>query len=137
MKLAIDSTVFVAALSGKDAHSPQAQALLRAVNDGEYQAITPGLALSEVIAIANNSQNLDIPAFFALIHNLEVIAVHTPAWVRAAELRQASNGEISLAEAVYIAVALDHRVDCFMTNDYRFAHRASPYVRTELLADQS
>lgn len=137
MKLAIDSTVFVAALSGKDAHGPQAQALLRAVNDGEHLAITPGLALSEVIAIANNSQKLDIPAFFELIHNLEVIAVDAAAWVRAAELRQGNNNEISLAEAVYIAVALDHKVDCFMTNDYQFARRASSYVRTELLADQS
>ena len=129
--------MFVAALSGKDAHSPQAQALLRAVNDGEHQAIAPGLALSEVIAIANNSQKLDISAFFALIHNLDVIAVDAEVWVRAAELRQASSHEISLAEAVYIATCLEHKVDCFMTNDYQFARRASPYVRTELLADQS
>lgn len=135
MHIALDSNVFVSALSGREAHSPQAQSILRAIHNGVHTACTSVLAFSEVIGIGNDSQKLDVPTFLTLIDHLSLIEVSDAISVRAALLKRETDSALTLVDALYIATAIEQQAELFVTNDYRLARLSTRFVKTELLAD--
>jgi predicted nucleic acid-binding protein len=135
--VALDSNVFIAALSTKELHSAVAQKLVRDIAKAVHSAVTSSLALGEVLTVSNASQDLNLETFFARITNLATIPANDAICLKAADLRRQYGTKLKLPDAIHLATALTSNADMFITNDVVLAKVGSKLIATKLLSDLS
>ena len=133
--LALDSNVFIAALSGREQHSAIAQHLIRAIARGDYKALASSVVFGEVLSINSQPHTLDLSGFFALIPYLTTVPADDVVCVKAGQLRADYSKSLRLPDALHLATALFANADIFITNDKKLATVAIEIIPTVLLAD--
>ncbi len=136
MPVAIDSNVFIAALSPKENHSPVAQQLIKDIASARYQAVASSIVYSEVISLAKKgrARSLDLISFFHSLRNLKTVPANDSICIAAGRLRQEHGAKLRLADALHLATALDQKADFFITNDLPLAKIAKDIMPTKTLA---
>jgi len=136
MLIALDSNVFIAALSPKEDHSSAAQQLVRDIASAKYQAIASSIVYGEVIGLTKETQpnTLDLPSFFRSLRNLKTVPADDSICATAGRLRQEHGTKLRLADAIHLATALDQKADHFITNDLILAKIAKGIIPTKTLA---
>ncbi len=137
MLVALDSNVFIAALSPKENHSSAAQQLARNIASAKYQAIASSIVYGEVIGLTKEAQptTLDLPSFFRSLRNLETVSADDSICATAGRLRQEHGTKLRLADAIHLATALEQKAEVFITNDLTLAKIAKGIIPTKTLAD--
>lgn len=133
--VALDSNVFIAALSATETSSLVAQKLIRDVSKGVHSAVASSIVLGEVLMLASASQDLDLEAFFACITNLLTIPADDTICLKAADLRRQYGKKLKLPDALHLATALLTSADVFITNDFVLAKVTTKLIATKLLSD--
>ncbi len=133
--VAIDSNVFIAALSADELHSIIAQQLIRDIAKGLHSAVTSSITLSEVLSVSKATPDVDLTAFFSQIPNLLTIPADDAICLRAAELRKQHGSKLKLPDALHLATALSMHADTFVTNDVVLAKVATNLIVTKSLSD--
>ncbi len=137
--IAVDSNVFIAALSSKETHSVIAQQIMRSIAQGEYRAITSSIAYGEVLSISRDIRNtLDLESFFASLENLSIISASDAICLKAGQLRKTHGSSLKLPDALHLATALIGVVggaELFVTNDGPLAKIAAKVMPIKTLAD--
>jgi predicted nucleic acid-binding protein len=134
MLVAIDSNVFVGALSTKEEHSSNAQQLIRDVASGKYKAIASSIVYGEVYSVSVSSQQVDLEGFFSQISNLVTIPAGDSICIRAGELRLKFGSKLKLPDALHLATALSVDANLFITNDEKLANVSRELISTKLLS---
>ena len=136
MLVAIDSNVFIAALSPKENHSLVAQQLIKNIASARYQAVASSIVYGEVISLAKKEQarSLDLTSFFRSLRNLKTVPANDSICVATGRLRQKYGTKLRLADALHLATALDQKSDFFITNDLPLAKIAKNIMPTKTLA---
>ena len=134
MVVALDSNVFIAALSSKEEHSPSAQQLIRDIASGKYRAIASSIVYSEVYSVSVANQSLDLEGFFSQVDNFATIPASDDICIRAGELRLEYGSKLKLHDAMHLATALHSKVNLFITNDEKLAKVAQKLIPTKLLS---
>jgi predicted nucleic acid-binding protein len=135
MLIAIDSNVFIAALSPNEEHSPNAQKLVRDVATGKHTAVASSIVFGEVLGVANTSRAEEIEDFFSHINNLKTHPANDSICVRAGALRREHGPALKLPDAIHLTTALVNSVDVFITNDDRLVKAAQKLIPTKLLSE--
>jgi predicted nucleic acid-binding protein len=134
MIIAIDSNVFIAALSQKEEHSPNAQRLIRNIAGGKHQAIASSIVYGEIYSVSLTPTELDLEGFFSQIDNLNTVASDDKICIRAGKLRLKLGSKLRLPDAMHLATALNSNADLFITNDKKLAKAAQKLIPTKLLS---
>lgn len=134
MFVAIDSNVFIGALSTKEEHSSNAQQLIRDVASGKHKAIASSIVYGEIYSVSVSSQQLDLEGFFSHISNLATIPASDSICIRAGELRLKFGPKLKLPDAIHLATALSDNANLFITNDEKLAKVSQELIPTKLLA---
>lgn len=132
MLIALDSNVFIAALSQNEEHSEIAQKLIRDINSGKHTALASSIVYGEVLStststststsiIYRHKSELDLEGFFAHIDNLSTIPADDDINLKAGQLRIQYGSQLKLPDALHIATALLANADMFITNDVALA----------------
>jgi len=137
MLIAIDSNVFIAALSPNEEHSPNAQRLIRDVASGKHTAVASSIIYGEVLGISNANHSQDIEGFFSRIENLETLAVDDDICIKAGKLRRDHGSRLKLPDAIHLATALIANANLLITNDVVMAKVAQKLLPTKLLSEYS
>ncbi|HSX02859.1 MAG TPA: type II toxin-antitoxin system VapC family toxin [Candidatus Saccharimonadia bacterium] len=140
MRLALDSAIFIYALSSTPEWSARAQALLEHIHAGRAQAVASTLCLTEVLIKPyglSDSAGLAAQLFMEGLEHLDYIPVDTEIAIRAATLRGHYGSVLKLADAIHLAAALEHRADAFITNDHALAKLKIEGLTVTLLANWS
>lgn len=117
MLIALDTNVFIAALSPREANSGQAHQLMRSVASGEHQATASALVYGEILALGARSLDIaDISGFFDSLKNLRTVAADDVVCQRAGQLRRQFAG-LRLPDALHLASALQVGAEVFITDD--------------------
>lgn len=132
---ALDSNVFIAALSTNELHSKAAQQLVRDIAKGRHSAIASSIALGEVLIVSSTTMDLKLETFFSHITNLATIPADDAICIKAAELRRRYGTKLKLPDALHLATALLANAETFITNDIVLAKVATELMTTKLLAD--
>lgn len=136
MLIAIDSNVFIAALSPSEEHSSIAQKLVRDIVQGKYQAITSSIAYGEILSVSTPSENdLDLESFFSHIENLSTIPADNTICLKAGQLRKEYGSKLKLPDALHTATGMLASADMFITNDIPLAKIAKKLLPTTLLSE--
>lgn len=133
--VALDSNVFIAALSAGEPHSVVAQQLVRDIAQGVHSAVASSIAFGEVLGVSDAAQELDLAAFFSSMVNLVTVPADDAICLRAAELRRRHGSKLKLPDALHLATALGMKVDVFITNDITLAKVASSVMATKSLSE--
>jgi len=133
MLIALDSNVFIAALSGNEEHSLAAQQLLREVAAGKHRAVASSIVYGEILSVSTG--RVDLEGFFASVERLVTIPADDGVCLQAGQLRQAHGGKLKLPDAMHAATALLANADIFVTNDKQLASVTQKIVPTKSLAD--
>lgn|SRR5487761_1427088 len=134
MLVTLDSNVFIAALSPKEKHSPNAQQLIHDVAGGKQHAIASSIAYGEVYSVRVPNQPLDLEGFFSHIDHLEIIPADDSVCLKAGELRLEYGSKLKLPDAIHLATALCANADLFITDDEKLAKIAQKLIATKLLS---
>lgn len=137
MSVALDSNVFIAALSPKENHSPIAQRLVQDIASAKYRAVVSSIVYGEVIGVAKETRSsvLDLPSFFRSLRNLETVSADDNICAAAGRLRQEYGTKLRLADAIHLATALEQKAEVFITNDLTLAKIAKGIIPTKTLAN--
>ena len=135
--VALDSNVFIAALSAAELHSAVAQQLVRDIAKGAHTAVASSIALGEVLIVSNANQDLNLETFFSRITNLATIPAEDAICLKAAELRRCYGNKLKLPDALHVATAILANADMFITNDVSLAKVSAKLIATKLLSDWS
>jgi predicted nucleic acid-binding protein len=135
--VALDSNVFIAALSTAELHSAVAQQLVRDIAKGVHTAVASSIALGEVLIVSNADQDLNLETFFSRITNLATIPADDAICLKAAELRRRYGNKLKLPDALHVATALLANAGMFITNDVSLARVSTNLITTKLLSDWS
>jgi len=75
MLIALDSNVFIAALSPKEDHSPAAQQLVRDIAGAKHQAIASSIVYGEVIGLTKETQPQPRSSLYGtlLVQNIKLL----------------------------------------------------------------
>ncbi len=134
MTIALDSNVFIAALSGDETYSDTAQKLIRNIQSGRFNAIYSVIVLAEVLGSGTSlNKKVTINGFFGSLANSQPIVVDTSIANLAGGLRQ-RHAKLRLPDAIHLATALDQKADHFITNDLILAKIAKGIIPTKTLA---
>ena len=134
MLVAIDSNVFIGALSTKEENSSYAQKLIRDVAIGKYKATASSIVYGEVYSVSVSSQEVDLEGFFSQISNLVTIPANDSICIRAGELRLKFGPKLKLPDAMHLATALSVDANLFITNDEKLAKVSQELIPTKLLS---
>jgi predicted nucleic acid-binding protein len=134
MVIALDSNVFIAALSVKEDHSPNAQQLIRDIASDKHQAIASSIVFGEVYSVRYAKQPVDLLGFFSQIKNLATIPADDSICIKAGELRLEYSPTLKLPDAMHLATATIGKADLFVTNDEKLAKIAQKIITTKLLS---
>jgi len=135
MTIALDSNIFIAALSQNESHSLTAQQLIRDIDSGKYQAIASSIVLGEVLSIANAKEAPDIETFFSLIKNLSTVPASDDICLKAGALRKDQGAKLKLPDALHAATALLSNAELFITNDQQLVKVTKSFLATKLLSE--
>ncbi len=133
MLIALDSNVFIAALSPKEEHSVNAQGLMRNIAGGQYKAVASSLVYGEVLSVSGMLINLD--EFVASIGSLKTVAADDDVCFEAGKLRIKYNFRLKLPDAIHMVTAINNKADIFVTNDSKLASISKDLIPTKLLSD--
>lgn len=135
MLIALDSNVFIAALSSKEEYSTRAQIIIRDIASGKHKAVASSIVYGEVYGISIASQPLDLLDFFSHIENLETIPANDSLCIRAGKLRLKYGSKLKLPDAMHLATALNNNSDLFLTNDQQLSQIAKKMLPTKMLSE--
>ena len=136
MLIALDSNVFIAALSQNEEYSSIAQQLIRDIAQGKHRAITSSIAYGEILSVStSNENNLDLESFFVHIENLSTIPAGDDICLKAGQLRKQYGPKLKLPDALHTATAMSVSVDMFITNDITLSKITKELLPTTLLAE--
>lgn len=133
--VALDSNVFIAALSTNELHTKVAQQLIRDIAMGLHSAVASSIALGEVLIVSDTSHDLNLETFFSRITNLATIPADDTICLKAADLRRQYGTKLKLPDALHLATAFIANADMFITNDVVLAKVATKLIATKLLSD--
>jgi predicted nucleic acid-binding protein len=123
----LDAKVFIYALDNLPPCSQAAAALLRAVEAGEFSAVTSELALAECLVKLLQPGSAESARVYEQTvspsPHLNVVPVSRELLIEAARIRAA--GAVKLPGAIHLAASRLHGCDVFFTNDERI--RAAPW----------
>lgn len=135
MLIAVDSNVFIAALSPHEEHSAIAQHLIRDIAEGRHQAIASSIVYGEVLGVSKKGDiGLDIEDFITHITHLSIIPAGDAICLQAGELRRSLGSKLKLPDALHVATAISVKADVFVTNDVPLAKAAQTLVPVKPLA---
>lgn len=135
LTVALDSNVFIAALSGDETYSGTAQKIIQNIQSGQFSAIYSVIVLAEVRGSGTNlNREVTINGFFGSLANSRPVVVDTSIANLAGGLRQ-QYAKLRLPDAIHLATALDQKAGLFITNDLTLAKIAKGIVPTKTLAD--
>jgi predicted nucleic acid-binding protein len=137
MLIAIDSNVFIAALSSNEEHSPNAQQLIRDIAVGKHTAVASSIVYGEVLGISNANRSQDMEDFFSHIDNLATLPVDDDICITAGKLRRDHGSKLKLPDAIHLATALSTNANLLITNDIVLAKVAQKLLPTKLLSEYS
>jgi len=136
MLLALDSNVFIAALSQEEANSPIAQKLVRDIARGKHRAVASSIAYGEILSITtSHDDKLDLESFFARIENLSTVPADDNVCLKAGQLRAKYGPKLKLPDALHTATAKLEGADMFITNDIPLAKISQELLPTTLLSE--
>jgi predicted nucleic acid-binding protein len=131
--VALDSNIFIAALSGREEHSNEAQQLIKSIARGSHKAIASSLVFGEVLSVS--TEVIDLPDFISHIGNLETIAADDDICFESGKLRLEHRPALQLPDAIHLATAIKKKADLFITNDLVLAKLSQQFVPTKLLVE--
>ena len=134
MLVALDSNIFIAALSSKEKHSLNAQKLLRDISSRKNQATASSIVYGEIYSIHLSDQPLDLVDFFSHIDNLATVVADDNICLKAGELRLKYGHKLKLPDAMHLATALITKAELFITNDELLAKISQNLIPTKTLA---
>jgi predicted nucleic acid-binding protein len=135
MLIALDSDVFIAALSPHEEHSLIAQQLVRDIASGKYKAVSSSLIYGEVLSVGTGKQPIDLDDFVEQIRNLSTTACDDDVCLKAGNLRLKHGTSLRLPDALHLVTAIKNKADLFITNDERLAKKATEHIPTKLLSE--
>lgn len=135
MIIAIDSNVFISALSPHELHSNNAQKLIREVNNGKHMAIASSIVYGEVFSVSIANKPIDLNDFFSHVDNLTTIPANDSVCMRAGELRLEYGSKLKLPDAMHLATAILNKASLFITNDETLAKITKGLIPTKLLSE--
>jgi predicted nucleic acid-binding protein len=135
MVIALDSNVFIAALSPHEQHSINAQQLIRDVTSGKHKAIASSILYGEVLSVSNSSEHVDLEDFLSHVKNLFTFSASDSICLKAGELRLEYGPKLKLPDAIHLSTALSSEVDLFVTNDEILAKVAQKLIPIKLLSE--
>lgn len=136
MLLALDSNVFIAALSPHEGCSDTAQQLIRDIAAGAYRAIASSIVYGEVLGISTGAlKPADVTGFLSRITHLATLPADDSICMQAGELRKLHGPQLKLPDAIHLATAKRAQADWFITNDRLLARAATSVLPTKLLAE--
>lgn len=135
MLIALDSDVLIAALSPHEAHSENAQNLLRSIASGTHKAVCSSLIYGEVLSVGTGKQPIDLEEFIEQIRNLKTIVADDDICLQSGKLRLEQGGSLKLPDAMHIVTAIKTHADLFITNDAKLAKKSKNLLPTTLLSD--
>ena len=134
MLLALDSHVFIAALSPHEECSVIAKQLVRDIASGKHRGVGSSIVYGEVLSTSTGAlEPTDFEAFVSHITNLTTAPADNSIYLRAGDLRKQHGPRLKLPDAIHLATAEQARADWFITNDEVLA-RAESVLPTKLLA---
>lgn len=133
MLVALDSNVFIAALSPKEEHSINAQNLIRNIANGQYKAVASSITFGEVLSVSESPINFD--EFVSSISNLKTIAANDMICFESGKLRLKHGPKLRLPDAIHLTTAIDNKADVFVTNDSKLAKASRGLINTKLLSE--
>jgi predicted nucleic acid-binding protein len=134
MLIALDSNIFIAALSENEEYSLIAQHLVRDIAAGKHRAITSSIAYGEVLSVSNNSE-LDLESFFSNIVHLSTISADDDICLQAGQLRLEYGKKLKFPDAINVATALFAHADRFITNNKPLVKIAQNLLPTTALEE--
>lgn len=137
MIIALDSNVFISALSSHEKHSPNAQKVIRDIASGKHRAIASSIVYGEVYSVSIAKQSVDLEDFFSHIDNLETVPATDDICSRAGKLRLEYGPKLKLPDALHLATALNCKANLFLTNDEGLAKIAKRLITSKLLSESS
>jgi predicted nucleic acid-binding protein len=118
--IALDTMVFIYQLMDHPRYAPLSSAVLEQVESGALQAVASTLTVAELLTRAaqrGDAQALrDYEALLTRFPHLSLAPLDVGVACQAARLRGASN--VSLADAIHVATALEAGAGAIVTNDY-------------------
>jgi len=135
MLVALDSNVFIAALSPKEAHSLNAQKLIRSIAEGNHRAVASSLVYGEVLTVSTDSKAIDLEDFFVHINNLTTVSANDSICLEAGRLRSVQGSKLKLPDAIHLVTAIHNNANLFVTNDEILSKMAKKLIPTKLLSD--
>lgn len=138
MQVALDSNVFIAALSPHELHSRVAQQLIRDIASGRHIAVASSIAYGEVLGVSGtdmSTDGLDIEGFFNQIENLSTFPANDEVCLAAGVMRKKYGSKLKLPDALHLATALQAGAEVFITNDVVLARIARQVMPTTVLAE--
>ena len=128
----LDTNLVIYAVEGQLAFQQRARDHLAALEIAGHEFVISELTWTECLVwplrIGNGALLLDYQRFFASRH-LTTVPLLASVHQRAASIRARHN--LGLADSLHLAVAVEHRLDRFLTNDNRLA--AFPDITVEIL----
>lgn len=134
MILALDSNIFIAALSPHETGSIKAQKAIREIAAGKYGAVASSIVYGEVLDMSS-SKELDVQDFFAHIAHLSTVAADDGICLEAGRLRQKYGSALKLPDALHLATALTQKAGTFVTDDSVLAKIAGKVMPVQMLSE--
>src|SRR5581483_2169185 len=104
MRIALDSNVFIAAISPQEEHSNLAQKLIRDMSRGIHRAAASAIIYSEVLGLSKGSGlEVDLIEYLSLIENLSALPAGKEICIKAGELRLKHGPKLRLPDALHLA----------------------------------
>jgi predicted nucleic acid-binding protein len=135
MLLALDSNVFIAALTGNEPHSQAAQQLIRNIAADRHRAVASSMVFGEILGISTGKNGPDLDSFFSSIKHLSTVPADDGICLGAAQLRKRHGAKLRLPDALHLVTAMFAGADVFITNDKVLAKTARALLPTKTLAD--
>jgi uncharacterized protein len=128
----LDTNIVIYAVEGQPAMRQRARNYLAALENAGHRFVVSELTQTECLVLplrtANGPGLLDYDRFFSGPH-LSMLPLKSPVLQRAAMIRAVHNH--GLADSLHLALAVESRLDRFLTNDQSLA--GFPDVTVELL----
>jgi predicted nucleic acid-binding protein len=136
MLIALDSNIFIAALSKHEEHSLIAQQLVRDIAQGKYHAITSSIAYGEALSVrVRGGPELDLESFLSSIEHLSTIPADDDICLNAGQLRAEPGRSLKLPDALHAATAILANADLLIANDRSLMKIAQKFLLTTTLAE--
>lgn len=135
MLIALDSNIFILALSGIKDHSSNAQKLILDIKSGKHLALSSSIVYGEVLGISKAEHDFDIEEFFSQIDNFSTIPADDNICVLAGKLRKDYGSKLKLPDAMHLATAIINNADLFITNDAILYKSAKGLISTKFLKE--